>query len=232
VRDMSLKLAGLASERAYGLLHLVSLPSGVQFAVGFLLMDLTFYYWHRANHIIPLMWRFHNVHHLDPDMDVSTSFRFHFIEVLYSTAFRILQVGLLGISPLTYVIYEVCFQVETVFHHSNFRLPITLERMLNKVIVTPRMHGIHHSTIKDETNSNYSVIFKIWDLLHGSLRLHVPQSDIDIGVAGYQQQEDNRFWNLIAFPFRKQRDYWTLADGTLPVRESPAETTGRNDLLE
>jgi sterol desaturase/sphingolipid hydroxylase (fatty acid hydroxylase superfamily) len=179
-------------------------------------MDLTFYYWHWANHRICLLWRFHNVHHIDPDMDVSTSFRFHFVEILYSTAFRVLQVFVLGIAPLTYVVYETIFACCTMFHHSNVRLPLQLERLMNKVIVTPRMHGIHHSVVKGETNSNYSVIFRWWDLLHRTLILNIPQSLIRIGVPGYQQIKDNRLWTLLGMPFFKQKNYWEFVDGSSP----------------
>jgi sterol desaturase/sphingolipid hydroxylase (fatty acid hydroxylase superfamily) len=155
-------------------------------------------------------------------MDVSTSLRFHFGEVLYSTGFRALQIYLLGISVLTYLVYEVAFQCATLFHHSNVRLPIKLERALNKIIVTPRMHGIHHSIVKHETNSNYSVIFRWWDLLHGTLRLNVKQADIVIGVPAYMDLQDNKFLNLLILPFRKQREYWRLRDGKQPERRVPS----------
>jgi len=213
VAPVALSLVSWTSETSFGLLRLISLPFIAEFAIGFLLMDLSFYYWHRANHSIPLLWRFHNVHHVDPDLDVSTSFRFHFGEVLYSVAFRALQVGLLGISLFTYLAYELVFQCATVFHHSNLRLPITVERWLNKIIVTPRMHGIHHSIVKDETNSNYSVVFRWWDWMHGTLRLNVKQSDVVIGVPAYLEPGDNKFLNLLILPFRKQREYWRLRDG-------------------
>ena len=218
VAPVAISLASWTSESPFGLLRLLSLPFTAEFILGFLLMDLTFYYWHRANHSIPFFWRFHNVHHVDPDLDVSTSFRFHFGEVLYSLGFRALQVYLLGISLLTYLVYELIFQCATMFHHSNVRLPITFEGWLNKIIVTPRMHGIHHSIVKDETNSNYSVIFRWWDLMHGTLRLNVKQSDVVIGVPAYLDPEDNKFLNLLILPFRKQREYWRLPDGKQPER--------------
>ena len=218
VRVTALSLAYWTAEQPFGLLHLIKMPFGVQFAFGFLLMDLTFYHWHLANHAVPVLWRFHNVHHVDPDLDVTTSFRFHAVEVLYSTVFRAVQVTVLGISPLTYVVYEIFFQIATMFHHSNSRLPIRFERWLNKIVVTPRMHGVHHSDIKGETNSNYSVIFRWWDALHRSLRLNVPQSQIDIGVAGYREPQDNNLWSLIVLPFRKQRYYWPQS-----VQRPPAE---------
>jgi sterol desaturase/sphingolipid hydroxylase (fatty acid hydroxylase superfamily) len=214
------RLSEQSSETSFGLLRLVPLPYGAEFVAGFLLMDLTFYYWHRANHAFSFFWRFHNVHHVDPDLDVSTSFRFHFGELLYSLGFRVLQVYLLGISLLTYLVYELIFQCATMFHHSNVRLPITFEGWLNKIIVTPRMHGIHHSIVKDETNSNYSVIFRWWDPMHGTLRLNVRQSDVVIGVPAYLNPEDNKFLNLLFLPFRKQREYWRLPDGQEPGRST------------
>jgi sterol desaturase/sphingolipid hydroxylase (fatty acid hydroxylase superfamily) len=216
-------LALATRSTSFGLLNVLPLPLTVKFILGFLAMDLTFYYWHRANHVFPIFWRFHNVHHIDPDLDVSTSLRFHFGEVLYSTGFRALQVYLLGISVFTYLVYEVAFQCATLFHHSNVRLPIKLERALNKIIVTPRMHGIHHSIVKDETNSNYSVIFRWWDLLHGTLRLNVKQADVVIGVPAYMDPQDNKFLNLLILPFRKQREYWRQTDGKQPERRVPSD---------
>jgi sterol desaturase/sphingolipid hydroxylase (fatty acid hydroxylase superfamily) len=218
VAPIVLRLASWNSESSFGLLRAVSLPFAAEFVIGFLLMDLTFYYWHRANHAFPFFWRFHNVHHVDPDLDVSTSFRFHFGEVLFSLSFKALQVYLIGISLLTYLVYELVFQCATMFHHSNVRLPIIFERWLNMIIVTPRMHGIHHSIVKDETNSNYSVIFRWWDLMHGTLKLNVKQSDVVIGVPAYFDTEDNKFLNLLILPFRKQREYWRLPDGKQPER--------------
>jgi sterol desaturase/sphingolipid hydroxylase (fatty acid hydroxylase superfamily) len=223
VAPVALALATRSAEASFGLLNVLSLPPTLKFILGFLAMDLTFYYWHRANHVFPIFWRFHNVHHVDQDLDVSTSLRFHFGEVFYSAGFRALQVYLLGIPVLTYLVYEVAFQGATLFHHSNVRLPIKLERALNKIIVTPRMHGIHHSIVKEETNSNYSVIFKCWDVLHGTLRLNIKQADIVIGVPAYMKPQDNKLLNLLILPFRKQREYWRLKNGTQSERRLPSE---------
>ena len=147
-----MRWAGL---QPFCLIHVVPLPAAGQFIVAFLLMDLSFYWWNVLNHRIPFLWRFHNVHHIDPDLDVSTGFRFHFGEVAMSAVFRVVQVALIGISAPAFATYELVFQANTLFHHSNVRLPIRFERLLNKVLVTPRMHGIHHSQVQGETNSNY-----------------------------------------------------------------------------
>lgn len=219
VRPAVVRVMGWSQGRELGLVHLVALPPLVRGFVVFLLLDLTFYYWHRLNHQWPALWRFHNVHHCDPDLGVSTSFRFHFGEVALSTIFRVVQVTAIGAALPAYAVYEAAFQLNTLFHHSNVRLPIRLERRLNRILVTPRMHGIHHSQLRDETNSNYSVVLPWWDRLHRTLRLNVPQSRIVIGVPGYAEPADNRLWPLLAMPFRKQRDYWRAADGESIRRE-------------
>ena len=224
VRSAGLSTSEYISGAGFGLTALLPGGGWPHVLVGVLLMDLTFYYWHRANHEIPLLWRFHNVHHVDPDLDVSTSFRFHFVEIAYSSLFRIVQVAVIGVAPLTYVIYELAFTAETMFHHSNVRLPFRLERPLNRLIVTPRMHGIHHSAVRRETNSNYSVIFPWWDYLHRTLVLNVRQSAIDIGVPAYQDQQSNRLKKLLILPFLRQRQYWQSPDGRIPSGNQQART--------
>jgi sterol desaturase/sphingolipid hydroxylase (fatty acid hydroxylase superfamily) len=221
VRPALLYALGWSARQRFGLAHVVDLPPLVRAALAFVLLDLAFYYWHRLNHQVPILWRFHNVHHCDPDLGVSTSFRFHFGEVALSTVFRVVQVTVIGASFPVFAAYEAAFQLNTLFHHSNVRLPIRLERWLNRVLVTPRMHGIHHSQVRQETNSNYAVVLPWWDLLHRTLRLNVPQGRIVIGVPGYTRPEDNRFWHLLAMPFRRQRDYWRRQDGS-PVERDPA----------
>jgi sterol desaturase/sphingolipid hydroxylase (fatty acid hydroxylase superfamily) len=218
IRPAVLHALAWTSSQPFGLMHLLALPAWAQFTVAFLLMDLSFYYWHLLNHKVPFLWRFHNVHHVDPALDVSTGFRFHFGEVLFSTAFRVAQVGLIGMSLATFAAYELVFQSETLFHHSNLRLPIRLERLLNKLLVTPRMHGIHHSQVRRETNSNYGVVFPWWDRLHRTLGLNIPQDQIEIGIAGYSSLENNGLWRALLLPFTKQRDYWRKPDGTIPQR--------------
>ena len=225
VRPAALSALGWSAAKPFGLIHLAPMPRGAGFMLSFLLMDLTFYWWHVANHRIPFLWRFHNVHHIDPDLDVSTAFRFHFGEVALSTAFRVVQVGAIGLSAPAFAVYELVFQANTLFHHSNVRLPIAIERVLNLVLVTPRMHGIHHSEVRDETNSNYSVVFSWWDRLHRSARLNIPQSAIRVGVPVYADPQDNTFANTLTLPFRRQRDYWRRIDGTPVQRDHAAVDT-------
>ena len=211
---------GWASDTRIGLLQLSSLHPALQAVIAVLVLDLSFYYWHQLNHRVPLLWRFHNVHHIDPDLDVTTAFRFHFGEVALSAGFRVAQILIIGPPLWTYAVYEILFQANTLFHHSNVRLPIRVERLLNRLLVTPRMHGIHHSQVRRENRSNYGVVFPWWDRLHRTLTLNVPQSQVTIGIAGYSRPGDSSLWHALSMPFRRQRDYWTYPDG------APAERGG------
>lgn len=231
VRPAAEAMLGWTGHNHFGLLQLPAIPEALRPLLAFLLMDLTFYWWHRANHRIPLLWRFHNVHHLDPDLDVSTAFRFHFGELAFSSAFRVVQIGLIAPSPWAYAAYELVFQTGTLFHHSNIRLPIRLERRLNRFLVTPRMHGIHHSMVREETNSNYSSVFHWWDRLHRTLGLNIPQDAIEIGIPAYADAGDNRLGRTLIIPFRKQHEYWRWGDGTSPERV-PAVLVDRTRLAE
>jgi Sterol desaturase len=210
----------LSDGTPFGLVHLIPLPAAINFGLSFLLMDLGFYYWHLANHRVPVLWRFHNVHHVDPDLDVSTAFRFHFGEIALSAGFSVVQVSLIGVSAWAFAFYQTAFQIEVLFHHSNLRLPIGLERLVSKVFVTPRMHGIHHSQVQRENNSNYGTIFSFWDRVHRTLGLNIPQSEIVVGIPAYANAEDNRVSAALLMPFRKQRDYWRKPDGSMVERES------------
>jgi sterol desaturase/sphingolipid hydroxylase (fatty acid hydroxylase superfamily) len=202
VRPAALAVLDLTSSSGIGLLHLIAMPVPLQFVVAILLFDLTFYWWHVATHRVGWIWRFHRVHHIDPDLDASTAFRFHAGEIAISTVFRVVQVAVIGPSLAMFAAYEVIFQAATIFHHSNVRLPERLERVINAVVVTPRMHGTHHSQVPEETNSNFSVVFSWWDRLHRSRRPYVPSSELAIGVAEFNRPEDNGLGRVLALPFR------------------------------
>ncbi|MDP9004763.1 MAG: sterol desaturase family protein [Verrucomicrobiota bacterium] len=221
-----------SNAKPFGLVHLFTLPVWLELVVSVLLMDLAFYYWHLANHRIPLLWRFHNVHHTDPELDVSTAFRFHFGEIALSSVFNVIQISLIGISPWAFVVYQLVFQSEVLFHHSNLRLPIAFERFLSKVLVTPRMHGIHHSQVHRENNSNFGTVFPWWDRLHRTLGLNIPQSKVVVGIPAYSLPGDNTVPNALLMPFRKQRDYWRAPDGTIVERDKSSSESNPARLVE
>jgi len=212
-----LALAVWAQHRGVGLMNWLQQPKPIAIATTFLLMDYAYWWWHWANHRVPLFWRFHNVHHTDLDMDVTTAARFHFGEMFFSTGFLSIALVVLGVAPLAFVIFFIAFEAATCFHHSNWRLPIKLERILNLILVTPRMHGIHHSIVERETNSNWGTIFCWWDKLHRTMRRDISQDALIIGVAAYRDEHELTLGKLLALPFCKQRE-WRLPSGERPDR--------------
>ena len=186
-----------------GLNYFFEAPSPVKFCIAFLLLDYSNYVWHILLHKLPILWRFHLVHHTDLDLDITTAFRFHFGEMIGSVIFRGLAVILTGASPMLILVYEIVFEAATQFHHSNVKLNFTFEKFLNKLLVTPRMHGIHHSVVQKETDSNYSVIFSFWDRLHKTIRLNVSQQEIITGVAAYSNHQELTIGKLLKLPFIK-----------------------------
>ena len=124
-----------------GILNWTSLPAAVETIAAVLLLDYTLWHWHWLNHRVPFLWRFHLVHHVDLDLDSSTALRFHFGEMLLSVPWRAAQVRLCGASPHALRLWQAFFFVSVLFHHSNLRLPLSLERALVRVFTTPRLHG-------------------------------------------------------------------------------------------
>ena len=198
-------LALEVQKRRWGLAKLVRLPVAAELLLSVALLDYTLYIWHYLTHKVPFLWRFHRPHHVDLDLDASTALRFHAGELLLSVPWRAAQVRLIGVSPLALSLWQTLTLMEIMFHHSNIRLPFGLERRLCRLIVTPRMHGIHHSVVTDETDSNWSTIFSWPDHLHGTVRLNVPQQAITIGVAGYQDPAQLTLGRVLEMPFVPER---------------------------
>jgi sterol desaturase/sphingolipid hydroxylase (fatty acid hydroxylase superfamily) len=192
----------LAERGRLGLLRRLPLPRALRIVLGFLLLDYTLYLWHRLNHRVPFLWRFHAVHHVDLDLDSTTGLRFHFGELALAAGFRAAQILILGVERDTLRAWQQLLVLSVVFHHSNLELPIDVERRLIAVFVTPRMHGIHHSTRSVETDSNYSSLLSCWDRLHRSLKLNVSQASITIGVPGFSRPEDVTLAESLTLPFR------------------------------
>ena len=218
-KPVTAPLSRAVEKYGIGLLKIRRLPVWADIALSVALLDYTLYMWHYLTHKVPFLWRFHLAHHVDMDLDASTALRFHAVEMALSVPWRAAQVGILGISPLSLAIWQTLTLMEIMFHHSNIRLPGNVERRLCRVIVTPRMHGIHHSIVQEETDSNWSTIFSWPDYLHGTIRLNVPQDAITIGVAGYQNPEELTVGKIQKLPFLADRPSWQLVDDGKPERE-------------
>lgn len=225
---VTVKIADKNKQLKWGLNYRYDAPGWFKLATSFLIMDLSNYLWHILNHRFTWLWRFHVVHHSDKDLDVTTAIRFHFGELIGSVFFRGAFVFLSGATARNVLLYEIIFEGATQFHHSNMKLPLATERLLSKLIVTPRMHGIHHSVIRQETDSNYSIIFSFWDRLFNTICLNVPQDKIVIGIPAYPHPEELTIGTLLKLPFQKII-HSTEDEGSVYKRSSFAE---RNQLSE
>ncbi|MFP4204132.1 MAG: sterol desaturase family protein [Opitutales bacterium] len=203
---MLVAVAEWSSAAEFGLLHRFELPVWVKWTAAILLFDLWMYIWHRANHLVPVLWRFHSVHHSDAEMDASSAVRFHSIEIVLSVVARLLVVPLLGVTPLQLVAYEMILQPVILFHHSNVKMPPRLDRALRFIIVTPWMHRVHHSQYRPETDSNFSSVFSWWDRIFRSFRLRRDPGTIKLGLQGYSREEWRRLDGMLLSPFKSPRN--------------------------
>jgi sterol desaturase/sphingolipid hydroxylase (fatty acid hydroxylase superfamily) len=167
-----------------------------------LLLDFLIYWWHRANHEWPLLWRFHEVHHLDRFLDSTSAIRFHFGEVLLSAGARATVVLLLGFPFASIVLFESLLLCATIFHHSNLRLPAGVERALSIAVITPGIHWVHHHAARVDTDSNYGTLFSFWDRL---FRTRSPTRRTPTMMIGVEGESERALPTLLARPFCRTR---------------------------
>lgn len=163
-----------------------------------LVLDLWIYWWHRANHRIPFLWRFHQIHHFDQQLDASSAFRFHFGEVILSALVRAPFIFVLAIPLSSIVIFESLVTLAAIFHHSNARLSPRVEGRLSRLVITPAIHWVHHHAVRADTDSNYGTLFSWWDRLFRSRSSTRRSTDMALGIEG---EQENRINQLFLMPF-------------------------------
>lgn len=171
-----------AQETPFGLAHWLKPPAWLLWPMILILFDGWMYTWHRLNHRIPLLWRFHAVHHSDREMDATSAFRFHTGEIMLSFIARLAVLPLLGMTMPQLLVYETVLLPVILFHHSNVRLPAKGDAALRWLIVTPWMHWVHHSREQPETDSNFSSVLSVWDRCFGTYRLRDDPNRIEQGL--------------------------------------------------
>lgn len=184
-----------AADHQVGVVRWLALPGWVAVPLIVILLDYTLWIWHWLNHRVALLWRFHAAHHADLDLDASTALRFHPGELLLSLPFRAVQVVVIGATLWPLFIWEGLLFAFTQFHHSNLRLPERADGMLSHAIITPRLHGIHHSRRPAELHANFGTLLSVWDRLHRVRVTDVAQDSIDIGLP---HQADSRALGVTA----------------------------------
>ena len=192
-----------AHNSGWGLFNIWNGPLWLELILAIILLDGVIYAQHVLTHRIPVLWALHKVHHTDRDLDVTSALRFHPVEILFSMAYKILWVVLLGPSVTAVIIFEVLLNGSAMFNHANLRLPLCLDKVLRPIIVTPDMHRVHHSVIEGETNSNYGFFLSIWDRI---FRTYRPQPlaghhEMTLGLTEHQHKGPNSLLWCLALPF-------------------------------
>ena len=172
---------------------------GLDLALDILLLDFLIYWWHRANHEVPFLWRFHSVHHLDATLDSTSAVRFHFGEVLLSAFARAGVILLIGFSLASVLVFETLVLVAAIFHHSNLAIPPAFEKILSRVVITPAIHWVHHHARRVDTDSNYGTLFSFWDPLFRSRSRARREPGMAIGIEG---KPEETLPDLLFHPFR------------------------------
>lgn len=185
-----------------GLLNLIELPAWLRIVAAILLLDLWTYAWHWLNHHIGFLWRFHRTHHSETWLDITSAVRFHFGEIVLSGLLRVPLIVLLGLTFKELLIYETLLFSVVQFQHANIRLPLTFEKWLSMLIVSPGFHRVHHSTDVREANSNFSSLLSIWDRIFRTRAPKLAQAGMagGFGVQGMSGPEQQTLVAMIESP--------------------------------
>jgi sterol desaturase/sphingolipid hydroxylase (fatty acid hydroxylase superfamily) len=190
------------SLRPAGVMAQLHWPLWSQIAIAVLVLDFSVgYLSHRTMHMWPPMWRFHQIHHNDPFVDVTTTYRTHPVETVWRFLFAIVPIWLLGIPAQAVVIQRMLQATNGILEHANVRLWPALDRALSQVFVTPNIHKIHHSRARHETNSNYSNIVTIYDRLLGTYTPSHRAASVVYGLDDADPRRVGSFRALLTTPF-------------------------------
>ena len=195
-----------AQDAGWGLFNTLALPTWLAVLLAIIALDFLIYAQHVASHHIPILWRFHKVHHTDRDVDITTAVRFHPIEIIFSMGFKMLCVLMLGADPLAVFLFEIILNASAIFNHANVRLPAFLDKVLRLVIVTPDMHSVDHSVRVSETNSNFGFFLSGWDQLFRTYKAEAKggRKGLVIGLADYQDKRPGSLLFALTLPFRRK----------------------------
>lgn len=191
-----------AADHRFGLLNAFEVQPLVALLLALLVLDFVSYAWHRANHQVPLLWRFHRVHHADENFHVSTALRFHPGEVLLSLPIRLVAILLIGTPVIGVLVFEAVFMCANILEHGNFNLARKTERRLAGLFVTPALHRWHHSRDVAELNSNFGTIFAVWDRILGTLQRSDSERMVTTGLPSAGGSA-NSLRESLAAPFRR-----------------------------
>ena len=196
--------AVFVQSQGLGLFNLTAWPGWIEGTIAFIVLDFVIWAQHLVMHKVPILWRFHRVHHTDEDLDASSAIRFHPVEIVFSIFVKSAAVLLIGAPAIIVLVFEALVNGSALFNHANVRLPDWLDRTIRLLFVTPDMHRVHHSIHNQETDSNYGFALSIWDRL---FRTYVPEprdghDGMVVGLREWQDEAPTQLaWSLL-LPFR------------------------------
>lgn len=198
-----------AQATGIGLFSIIDVPFWLAVIVSFVVLDFAVWLSHLLSHKVPVFWRFHRMHHADRDIDVTTGIRFHPIEIIASMIWKVAWVIALGAPAAAVIIFETVLNGTAMFNHSNTKLPVTLDRVIRMILVTPDMHRVHHSTIERETDSNYGFNLPIWDRLFGTYidQPTLGHEGMQIGLSEWQDEKPAQLAWSLRVPLLEQSSY-------------------------
>lgn len=206
-------MAAFAAANGWGLLNHFHIPPWIAIPLAVVAMDFAIWLQHVMVHAVPALWRLHRVHHADLDYDVTTGARFHPLEIALSMLIKIGTIAVLGPPVVAVVIFEVLLNATAMFNHGNIRIPVGVDRVLRRLVVTPDMHRVHHSVEDDETNSNFGFSLPWWDRMFGTYRAQprAGHAGMTIGIRGHRNpREVARLDGMLLLPFRVEVDGYAI----------------------
>ena len=195
--------AVVVESQGAGLLRAVSVPAWLAVPVAFVLLDLAIYLQHVLFHSVPVLWRLHRMHHADVEFDVTNGLRFHPLEMLLSMAIKLAVIAALGAPPEAVLAFEVVLNAAAMFNHGNIALPAGLDRVLRWFIVTPDMHRVHHSSVPEETHSNFGFNLPWWDRWFGTYvaQPRAGHAGMELGLSMFRESRWLRLDQLLVQPW-------------------------------
>lgn len=205
---LAVDIAYMATERQWGLMHWLDIPTPLATFIAVVLLDCAIYFQHVLFHHVPILWRLHRMHHSDVDIDVTTGARFHPLEIILSMLFKILIVMLIGAPVVAVIIFEVLLNLTAMFNHGNVKIPKKIDKYLRYLLVTPDVHRIHHSVDGTETNRNFGFCLTWWDMIFRTYQNQPKQghTNMTIGLTIFRRSQESYLQRMLTQPFRNERN--------------------------
>jgi sterol desaturase/sphingolipid hydroxylase (fatty acid hydroxylase superfamily) len=188
-----------------GLLHALPLAAPWSTLVAVLALDLAFYAFHVSMHKSDALWRFHRVHHCDPALDVTSSFRQHPGEGVVRAAFHAAFGAVFGVAPAAYALYRSLSALAAIAEHANVRVPRRLDDALSLVVTFPTLHKVHHARDRRLHDTNFGNLVSWWDRLFATFTPAREGARVDYGLDGFDDPGTQSTRGLLALPLRTVR---------------------------